>query len=166
LANDYRPFLLILPEDDPFAGMANGFLEQCQPYVRARVEPFGKGKPGLRKRVLNLLNSLTRHPDRYLVVIFDGDGESDPMNFWLEVCEICPPSRVFFLWTRDEAENLRSELLAAGQLAKANSWERIGRLLADECRLGEWRLWLSSQLKGCSHLLDEAHSELKNLLFP
>jgi len=165
MPNNERPHVLILPEDKAFAEMANGFLLEVDNDRQARVEKFGGGKEGLRRRVIELLPSLGRYLERSLVVLFDGDRKDSPLDFWAEVQAERSATRVFFVWTRAEAEDLRREFMNAGYLVEGNHLEGIGKVLATDCRDHSWNKWACEQLTDCHTSQADGLATLREILF-
>ena len=126
--NKYRPHVFVIPEDRRDAQIANGFAQH--PSVTARQIQVVEEAGGWL-RVLDTFNQeyvplLEQYADAHVVMIvdFDGDAAGRRSKFEAEI----PPAlqaRVFVIGPRDTPESLKRSL---GQ-----TYEDIGRLLADEC---------------------------------
>jgi hypothetical protein len=73
--------------------------------------------------------------------------------------------RLFPLSTRDEAENLRTELRERRWLSP-NKLEAIGILLARDCAGQAWEHWDCEQLAHCASERRRAALALAPILFP
>ncbi|SRR5579871_3887704 len=156
--NKDRPHVLILPEDERNRQLADGFYIELQSPRQFRVLGAEKGWPGVKQAFAAVHARLMEtYPDRYMILLADGDGDPALLRRRLE--EVIPEAvadRVFILGARGEAEDLKR--------AVPGRYEKIGELLAIECRTGTNQVWNNEQLR---HNADELArmQAIKELLF-
>jgi len=140
--NQYRPHLLVLPEDDANRQLANGFLLHpgVDPGRIQVLTPAGGWVKVLEAFDRDQLANLRWLPDRYLLLVIDFDGDVDRMG---DVKARIPEDvrgRVFILGARHEPENVRRALSRIGSL------EKIGTALAGNCQGDEPAVWTHPEL--------------------
>ena len=134
--NDYKPHLMVLPEDDANRQIVNGFL--LDPSLNQRVIqplPIAGGWVKVREDLLAFQTAqLRKYPDRHLVLLIDFDDQvAERTQSFQEVIpgDVC--ERVYVIGTQDEPEALRKDF--------GVSLEKIGEQLAHACAHGKAGLW-------------------------
>jgi hypothetical protein len=129
--NAFKPHLVIVPEDDANKALAiEFFLKLPDMPVRAyQVEPVAGGWLSARERLLQLCRTMTRFPERHVLVLVDFDESADRRDHVVEVVPEALRDRVFVLGVWSEPEALQS---AHGHAKLA----AIGHALARECDEG------------------------------
>lgn len=155
--NNYKPHLLVLPEDDANAEIANGFqLTDPVAFRQMFVLPVAGGW----RRVLdefrdNHVHLMNKYPLRRIVLLIDCDG--NPQRIAEAKSEVPPnlADRVFVLGVLTEPEGLK------GLGAK----ESIGKALAEDCVAGANKTWSHDLLR---HNIPEAkrlREDVRGFLF-
>ena len=163
-ANKYQPHLLILPEDDAYRDMANGFVTHSA--IRPRKihieKPAGGWSDLLECFSDKYAPGVRAHQHRHMLLLLDFDGQSQRACC---VNKAIPPDiqgRVFFLYARDEAENIKREL------GPGHS-EAIGVRLAQSCYDGAHAdsnsPWLCPQLQYNSSELTRLATAVRPFIF-
>lgn len=125
--NVYLPHVIVLPEDDANADLANGFL--LDPAVKQRriqVMPVSGGWRNVVRDMLAEVPKMRSYSERYVVMLLDFDGVFSSRS--QQVYSQIPAdlkSRVFLLGSEQEPERLR--------VAMSLSLEKIGLHLAQDC---------------------------------
>jgi hypothetical protein len=151
MLNKYRKHVLVLPEDDANRQLANGFLSEVdQP--RMQILPEAGGWLRVCEAFLfQHVGAMRKYPQRHVVLLLDFDEDQTR----LEKVKMSVPEdlrdRVFLLGVWSEPEALKQEGLG--------SYERIGRLMAQDCRnrvSGVWHHQLLHHNAGELARLDQA----------
>jgi hypothetical protein len=159
--NQYRPHLLVLPEDDANRQLANGFLlhPAVDPGRIQVLAPAGGWLKVLDAFGRNQLGDLRRFPDRHLLLVIDFDGDPDRMDIaWARIPEDVR-GRVFILGAREEPETVRCALSRIGSL------EKIGTSLAEDCRGDEPQVWTHPEFARNTDELDRMKPIVEPWLF-
>jgi hypothetical protein len=138
----YPPHVYVIPEDDAYRQIADGFvLQESVDSRRIQVMPVTGGWGHVLETFKREYVSLLRSRDRdHAILLIDFDGAFDRRfsHFQEEIPDDLR-SRVFVVGARDEAETLKRAL--------KQSLERIGRSLADDCQVGTTTIWDQDQLR-------------------
>lgn len=136
---------MVLPEDDADRHLANGFL--LHPDVMACnvqiLEEAGGWNAVVERFLKDHVSAMRRYPQRYMVLLLDFDGNEGRRKQVRAKIPDDLSSRVFILGVLHEPEDLKGEL---------GSYERIGSMLAQDCRDGTDKTWCHALL---SHNKDE-----------
>ncbi len=156
--NNYRPHLLVIPEDDANRQLANGFALEVWHGRRVQVLVEVGGWSHVRDDFLdNQQNAMRRFPERRVVLLLGFDDTADRRS---KLEERIPPElrdRVFLVGVRSEPEALTK--------AGCGTFEEIGRRLAVECRDGRRELWQHELLQDNSVELDRLRLNVRPFLF-
>jgi hypothetical protein len=162
--NKYQPHLLILPEDDAYRDMANGFVNHfaiAERKIHIAVPARGW---------LNLLTSflqehvdvMRKYPRRHVLLLLDLDGQSTRDRDCLSQVPTDIQDRVFLLCSLDQAENIKRE-------PGSGMFEAIGDKLAQSCYDGSHdspnALWSCPQLQHNKAELDRLAAAVHPFLF-
>lgn len=145
--NDYRPHILVLPEDDTNRQMANGFLLDVGNlrYRQMQVlEEAGGWSAVLDRFKSTHIREMDRNLNRLMILLIDFDRDGNRLG---KVKKVIPDhliDRVFVLGVWSEPEALKSDT--------GKSYETIGSTMAKECREGTNTTWQHDLLK---HNVDE-----------
>lgn len=127
-ANKERNHWIVLPEDDAYRQLANGFLGGIAPERQRQIQVMAPAGGWLKAVELvgrNYVTSMRRYERRHLVLLIDFDGS--PSRF-MDASKNVPPEiaeRVFIIGSFKEAEHLRNSMKLP--------YETIGRRAADSC---------------------------------
>ena len=128
-ANNHRPHVHVLPEDDANAELARGFVQELDSAVIRQFQVLAVAAGWmevLSKFESEHLGSMARYPERHMVLVLDFDGHEERLDFAKDRIPQHVRDRVFTLGALTEPEALKSSSLG--------SYETIGRQLARECR--------------------------------
>jgi hypothetical protein len=157
--NSYRPHILVLPEDDANRQMANGFHLQvgASRQRQMQVLPVAGGWNEVLKRFKSEhVMDMDRYPNRFMVLLIDFDGRDDR----LEIANAAIPEhladRVFVLgaWSNPEALN-----------AALGTYEKIGSLMANDCREQTDTTWAHDLLRHNASELERLRQHVCTILF-
>ncbi|MBJ6608990.1 MAG: hypothetical protein JG718_01390 [Candidatus Thiothrix moscowensis] len=160
--NKYREHFYVLPEDKDDQDLVNGFLicvpDSCRRAIQAVPMAGGWGK------AVDILESeyfpiLQKNHLAHIILVIDFDERfNEEYGSRLDgINEKIPEdlkSRVFIIGTRDEPATLK-------EAVRITSLEKIGEILAEECRSGNYDLWLNQQLKHNEMMLSILHPLIK-----
>ena len=156
--NNYRPHLLVLPEDDANSQLANGFALEVTHDRKIQILPAAGGwLSACEKFASDHVKGLRNYPGRHLVLSLDFDGRSDRAD---RVAAHIPEDvrdRVFLLGVQSEPEKLAGQGLG--------SLDEIGRALGRECRDGARSLWAHELLCHNATELGRLDRAVRDLLF-
>lgn len=156
--NNYRPHLLVIPEDDANRQLANGFALEVRHGRRVQVLVEAGGWSHVCDDFLeNQQNSMKKFPERHVVLLLDFDNNTDRRSKIEDRIPSELRSRVFLLGVRSEPEALTR--------AGFGTFEKIGRSLAVECRDESWELWQHDLLLENSAELDRLRTSVRPFLF-
>lgn len=159
--NQYKPHIVILPEDDANRQIANGFLNNLNVNFRSIKILHSAG--GCRKApdtfAKNIISEMRKYSEMIVILLIDFDEkEGSANNFTYAIGKIPEylKDRVFVLGVFSEPEELK----------RGNgSYEKIGEKLAEDCYDNTNTLWQHPLL---SHNQDELHrmsSSVKPIIF-
>lgn len=161
MVNNYRPHVLVLPEDEANVAIVNGF--RLHPSLNERNFQVLRHAGGWKK-VLDefekLIPSLRRFPDRRVILLIDFDKEFQERETLVRgKIPADLRERVFFLGTADEPEKLKSAL-------RNRSSEMIGKELGEACASNlDESLWQHEQLRHNQPELARLVSDVRPILF-
>ena len=129
MIDKYLPHVLVLPEDDANRRLANGFLLALDSPALSRIQVLpevGGWMVVLDTFLADHVAGMDRFHERYLVLLFDFDGEAGRLNYAKNRIPERLRDRVFIVgaWTDPEAL----------QRAGLGSSETIGSSTAKDCR--------------------------------
>ncbi len=158
----YKKHILVLPEDDANRKIANGFL--LEPNLNKSVIQILPPAKGWIK-VLNSfkdnhVSNMEKYSQRMMLLLIDFDLKEDRLEQVKNQIPDALRNRVFVLGVQSEPENLK-KLLASDH----NSFEKIGKSLAQDCVNGTYTLWGHDLLKQNRTELDRMISDVKPFLF-
>jgi hypothetical protein len=145
--NKYQQHLLILPEDDAYRDLANGFVRHFAiAYNKIHIaEPACGWSKLLDVFSREYENGVRKCHNRHVLLLLDLDGNTK--RYCEEVLNNIPvdiKDRVFVLCCKDEAEDVKREL-------GSGKFEDIGEKLAQSCYDGTYEgpdmPWFCSQLQ-------------------
>lgn len=126
--NNYDLHLLIIPEDDAYRDIANGFIGHLA--VAARKIHVEKPADGWLKLLKSFTQDyekgLRQYPKRRVLMLLDLDGSPDRAQ---KITNDIPEDlreRVFLICCKDEAESIKKEL-------GHGHFESIGERMAQSC---------------------------------
>ncbi len=155
--NNYRPHVLVLPEDDANRQIANGFqLDASINLRKIQVLPPAGGWPAVRDSFPREHNAaMRRFPNRHMVLLvdFDGRGKSRFEQVMSEVDPSIIP-RVFVLGASSEPEDLPGA-----------SYEAFGKQLAEDCARGTDLRWSHPLLGHNAPELVRLRAQVRPILF-
>jgi hypothetical protein len=151
--------LFVLPEDDDDRQLAVEFQAQLDIDRQGQMRVLGEASGWIK--VLDLFESvhvaeMDRWPKRYMVLLFDFDGE-DRLNAAKERVPDRLADRVFILGSWTDPENLKAAL---------GSSSKIGSLLATDCREGTDNTWGHELLRHNAGEIDRLRERVRPILFP
>lgn len=157
--NKSQPHVLILPEDRANQDIANGFhLEvdwNC--LRRMQVLPVAGGRDKVVETFLSEhVIDMERFPTRFMVLLIDCDSDEQRLVRARRKIPAHLLDRVFVFGVLTKPEALNPQL---------GSFEEVGRGLADDCRLGEEKIWSHTLLKHNVDELRRARPSIASVLF-
>jgi hypothetical protein len=156
--NRYRPYVLVLPEDDANRQIANGFL--LDPGLRLRQIQVLKSAGGWTSVVQacsDLASEVHRNPNCHVVLLIDFDGQ---VSRGAEVRGRIPDSardRIYVLGARSQPEELRQAI--------GGTYETIGLSLAKDCLEGTGTIWGHDLLSHNTDELSRLRQHVRPFLF-
>ena len=161
MASDkYHPHVLVLPEDEADRQLANGFvLDQSLSTRRIQILQEAGGWT----RVLDQFESdhvvgMERWPLRFMVLLIDFDGHVDRLAQAKSRIPANLVDRVFILGSLTNPEDLKRRL--------GNTFEEIGKALANDCREDTEHLWGHDLLRHNAEELNRLRQSVRPFLFP
>ena len=126
--NNYDRHLLIIPEDDAYRDIANGFVGHfAVADKKIRVEKPAGGWLKLRQSFTqDHEKGLRQYPKRHVLMLLDLDGSPNRAQEFTNAISKDIRERVFLLCCRNEAENVKKEL-------GYGHFEPIGQQMAQSC---------------------------------
>lgn len=158
--NKYDDHLLILPEDEPNEVMANGFVEHHSVLDR-RVMVLERARgwlPAVETFQRGLAQSMRNYPKRRVLIVIDFDERENRREYVESKLPSDIRDRVFVLGTRSEPERLKAAL-------NGQSYERIGRLLAEDCLRNTDTTWSHPLLEHNKGELTRLRDQVRPFLF-
>lgn len=143
-ANKYKNHLLVLPEDDANRQIANGFL--LNPNLKGRIiqilPPAGGWIKVLDSFKKNHVPNMKKCQQRMMLLLIDFDLKENRLDQVKDQIPATLKDRVFVLGVQSEPENLKKK-----HLLDHNTFEEIGKSLAQDCVNGTDKLWGHDLLK-------------------
>jgi len=138
--NKYKPYLLILPEDQAVLNIVNGALEALEVKEAANVttEELLAGWREVKSRMPEYHKLLTQNQLGYLLIIIDFDKRP---NRYEEVEQWIPKDikkRCFILSCSGQPEELKREV--------GLPYDEIGQALVKDCPEAPAKIWKTPQL--------------------
>ena len=157
--NRYTPHLLILPEDQANADLADGFVLHHRIDERAvQVLPYvGGWMAVVEKFQSNHISNMRRHPKRRFVLLIDFDQDEGRLMYVRRQIPQDVKERVFVLGSFSNPEELRRDL---GQ-----TLESIGESLSTDCVENRDDLWKHELLRHNLIELNRMITDVKPFLF-
>jgi hypothetical protein len=157
--NNYRPHILILPEDSANSEIANGFLLNCNLDKRSiQILHFSRGWMAvLDNFVDDHASKMRSFPYRMIVLLIDFDEQEDRLAYVETKIPSDLKDRVFVLGVFSEPEKLKSDI--------KKSFEEIGEALATDCSDKTDKLWSHDLLKHNRNELQRMITTVKPFLF-
>lgn len=157
--NKYRPYILILPEDDANRQLANGFL--LDPNLNNRAIQVLPPAGGWTKVVEQFMHAyaatMTRLSDRQVVLLIDFDHDPNRLSSIQSQIPNNLKQRVFIIGVESDPESLRRNLKM--------DFEKTGEALAKDCSDNTNILWGHDLLKHNRTELNRMISSVKPYLF-
>ena len=163
-ANEYQNHILVLPEDDANRQIARGFAKE--PKLNDRVIEIVRPRGGWKKVLDAFKNTYvskmykSKGKTMFLLMLIDFDGQYERRLSYIknEVPDDLK-ERVFVLGAQSEPENLKTHL------ANLNTFEAIGKALAQDCINETNEIWGHDLLKHNKNELDRLILSVKPFLF-
>lgn len=157
--NRFKDHVLVLPEDDANAQIANGFLLEVA--VKARnlqILPPAGGWAAVRDSFERVHNAeMKRYPRRRMVLLVDFDDRGqERLTDVVSGIDPAVRGRVVVFGAASEPERLR---------AACGSYESIGKALAKDCALATDAMWSHELLKHNGAELERAFAVIRPILF-
>ncbi len=158
--NKYDDHLLIVPEDEPNEEMANGFVEHHS-VVDRRIMVLERARgwlPAVESLERSLAQSMRNYPKRRVLLVIDFDNENNRREYVEPMIPADIRDRVFVLGTLSNPEELKAAL-------NGQSYERIGRLLAEDCLRHTDTTWSHPLLEHNKGELTRLREQVRPFLF-
>jgi hypothetical protein len=160
--NQYKPHIVILPEDDANRQIANGFLNNLNVNFRSIKILHSAG--GCRKVpdtfAKDIISKMRKYSEMLVILLIDFDAKENPINNFTYAKSKVPEDlkdRVFVLGVFSEPEKLRKEI---------GSYEKIGEKLAEDCYDDTNTLWQHDLLNHNQDELQRIYSSpVKQIIF-
>jgi hypothetical protein len=157
--NRFIPHVLILPEDDANRQIALGFRLEVTDAGQMKILPNAGGW----REVLKIFKDdhipeMERNSFRLMVLVIDFDDRVERVD---EVRAVIPShltDRVFVLGSKTEPEPLK-------QVLRCSSYEKVGSLLAADCRDNETVTWSCELLEHNLPEIDRLRVHAHHILF-
>jgi len=166
--NKYIPHILVLPEDDAYRQIANGFLLLLAPSAARAIQvllPAGGWEKVADKFQTDYAAGMSRYAERHVVLLIDFDQDDDDAAQidarLAQIQEKIPDAiqdRVFVIGVLSEAEDLIKDRLG--------NFETIGKNLEKDCRSQTMEFWNHRLLKHNKQELARMSHKLAQILFP
>ena len=140
--NNYRPHILILPEDDANRQLAIGFILNIDNINIRQVQVLpvsGGWRHVCDEFVSDYIGAMYTYTNRFMVLLIDFDNKLDRINDVQKVIPSGLSDRVFVLGTLTEPEELKRQIVSP--------YEAIGEALADDFQNGTHTLLSHELLK-------------------
>ncbi len=156
--NNFKPHILVLPEDDANRQIANGFL--LEPGLKSRniqiLPPAGGWLAVIEKFNNSHQVNMSKYPKRIIVFLIDSDGKPERVEDVKKKIDDSLRERVFVLGVFSEPEELKKKL---------GSFETIGKALGKDCAENTTTAWDHALLKHNSDELARLMPIIKPILF-
>ncbi len=158
--NNFRPHVLVLPEDDANVEIATGFRLHDALDARAiQVLPCAGGWEKVRDAFLSdHVTGMRRFQKRHMVLLVDFDSRSDRFDEMTKDIPKDLAERVFVVGVWSEPEDLPRD--------DFGSKEDVGYKLASECHDETRDVWGHDLLRHNANELDRMTPLLRRFLFP
>lgn len=157
--NNYRPHVLVLPEDGANADIANGFILHDQIDDRQiQILPSAGGWPKVRDSMTELAETMRRYQGRQIVLLVDFDKQEDRFKKMTDGVPGDLAKRVFVVGLWSEPEELSETDLGTR--------ETLGFKLASECFDETRDAWNHELLAHNATELKRMTAQLRPILFP
>jgi hypothetical protein len=159
--NRYKKHILVLPEDDANRQIANGFLLDLNLNDRAIqiLPPLGGWIKVLNFFKDNHISGMYEYKNRMMLLLVDFDQDEKRLGNIKNQIPDDLKERVFVLGVLSEPENLKKNI------ANGNTFEDIGKNLAQDCVNETDKIWGHNLLKHNKNELDRMISSVKPFLF-
>ncbi|RKZ80577.1 MAG: hypothetical protein DRR19_23390 [Candidatus Parabeggiatoa sp. nov. 1] len=159
--NKYNKHILVLPEDDANRQIANGFL--LDPALNDRAIQI-LPPPGGWTKVLNAfrdnhISEMHKYKNRMMLLLVDFDHDEKRLGNIKNKIPDDLKERVFVLGAQSEPENIKKNI------ANLNTFEDIGKALAQDCVNETENIWGHELLKHNRNELKRMISSVKPFLF-
>jgi len=157
--------VLVLVEDGANRYIANGFEQAVDKPRALTIRPPSRGGWKVTNQFIELeVEELRRYPKRRIVLVIDFDQRPKKWDSFMKRIPADVADRVYVIGTLDEPENLRSSLVKQGAIAP-NTFEKIGDLIASDCREGTEQIWGHPHLVHNASEVQRMRADLRNILF-
>lgn len=157
--NQYKPHILVLPEDDANRQIANGFIQS--PNLNARaiqvLPPAGGWQRTVEQFTNDYVPTMRKFPQRMMALLIDLDNRENRLSYAQSQIPDDLKERVFILGVQSEPENLKRDI--------NRSFEEIGDVLAQDCSDNTNELWGHELLKHNKTELERMIVSVKPFLF-
>jgi hypothetical protein len=159
--NKYNKHILVLPEDDANRQIANGFLldPNLNDSAIQILPPLGGWTKVLNFFKDNHVSGMYKYKDRMMLLLVDFDQDEKRLGNIKNKIPDDLKERVFVLGVQSEPENLKKNI------ANLNTFEDIGKNLAQDCVNETDKIWGHDLLKHNRNELDRMISSVKPFLF-
>ncbi len=159
--NKYREHILVLPEDDANRQIANGFLldQNLNERVIQILPPSGGWTKVMDSFRDNHVSEMHKYPHRMMLLLIDFDQDENRLDNVINQIPYGLTDRVFVLGTQSEPEHLKKNI------ADLNTFEDIGKALAQDCVNETDNIWGHDLLKHNRNELDRMILSVKPFLF-
>ncbi|MGA7221189.1 MAG: hypothetical protein WBX38_22935 [Candidatus Sulfotelmatobacter sp.] len=157
--NREQPHVLVLPEDDENARLANEFHKQLDMNRLRRMQVLqvaGGWNEVLKAFESNHVAEMNRWPKRFMVLLIDFDNREDRLERARRAIPNHLANRVFVLGVLTEPEDLKTEF---------GSYDKVGSELATDCRGGTDTTWGHKLLRHNAAELDSLRKYVRPFLF-
>ena len=154
----YQDHIMILPEDDAYSALVNGFLLAIPENRLRRIQPLAVAKGWIKvleQFELDHVGGMNRYKGRHMILLIDFDGKEDRLARAKNSVPASLISRVFVLGVWSEPE----------RLTDLPSYEQIGAALANECRAGTGETWGHKLLRHNAGEIDRMRERVWPILF-
>ncbi len=160
--NKYRDHLLVLPEDDANRQIANGFLLHPGLNERAiQILPPAGGWIKVRETFrYGHISEMMKYPRRMMLLLIDFDLHEDRINDVKEQIPADLADRLFVLGAHSEPEDLKKNMPEQN-----NTYEKIGKSLAQDCVDQTDHVWGHELLKHNKKEIDRMNRFVRPFLF-
>lgn len=157
--NQYKPHILVLPEDDANRQIANGFLQSPNLNNRAIqvLPPAGGWQRTVEQFTNDYAPTMRKFPQRMIVLLIDFDNRENRLSYVESQIPDDLKERVFILGVQSEPENLKRDI--------NKGFEEIGDVLAQDCSDNTNELWGHELLKHNKTELERMILSVKPFLF-
>jgi hypothetical protein len=159
-ANQFRPHVFVLPEDDANRQIANGFAKELSESVSRSMfilTEAGGWLAVLDQFARDQVTDMRRVTKRLMVLLIDFDNDTERLRRVKEKIPLDLADRVFVVGALGEPEDLKADL---------GSYESIGAALAQACRDNIDGHWAHDLLQHNAGELARLREHVRPILFP